>query len=120
MWSRAANAFLDQNAVDEIIGSGMLSSAEIAQSQNITTLDNTYLTILYEQGIAGIFIFLFVFATLLWRLRFFAQFSLHWYGILALLVVGQTFVTQGYSTFNFIAVSSIALMLSFRTHKSTQ
>ena len=117
MWFRATDSFLEQNPVNEILGSGMMSSAQIAQSQNITTLDNTYITLVYEQGLAGLLTYLFIFSVFLLRFRFLAKNCLHWYAILALMIVGQTFVMTTYSTFNFISVASIAWMFSLCANK---
>lgn len=120
MWGNAVASFADQNPVNQLIGSGLMSSIEIAQllNKSFGTLDNTFITLLYEEGIIGLFTFVAIFATLLWRFKYLYSNSFHWYALLGLMIVAQTFVIPTYATFNFLTVASIAWMLSLRSTKN--
>jgi len=117
MWTTAMSEFVGEGVVSQLFGGGMMSSVDVAEEgTNNNTLDNTYITILYEQGIFGLLLFCFIFGALLWKLRRFATSSLHVCSIFGLLMVGQTFVLIYYSTFNFVALASIAYLMHFYEH----
>ena len=95
-----------------LVGEGALSAAEVAHvvANGYTTLDNAILTTLFERGLPGLIVFYGSFLVILWRTRKMAFTSLHWYNPLALLATSVSFDFEAYSTFNILAVGSIAIL----------
>ena len=84
---------------------------------SLTNLDNTYATLLYETGLAGLGGFCLMGVSVIVGLRRFARSSLHWYAALGLFVVCLAFDAIYYSTFNFLWVASVAsLVFEVRTN----
>lgn len=108
-------------AVDEIVGetdpllialgrgrtTGSNIGAQIAR--DYATLDNAFVTVLYEEGALGLFFFCAAFAVFLYQSRAASRVSLHWYSTLALLGVGISFNFEAYSTVNVLVAASMAL-----------
>lgn len=84
---------------------GILGSRINAQ---LATLDNTFVTLLYEEGLLGLLLFCTAFAVFLYESRAASRTSLHWYAALALLGTGVSFDFEAYTTFNVLAAASMA------------
>jgi hypothetical protein len=95
-----------------VFGRGVLSSRELGLqlSAVLETVDNVYMSVLYENGVIGIVIYLAFWLWLLRRTSALALSSYHWYAVLCLLLAGMSFVTYVFYTINFVAVASIAVM----------
>ena len=96
-----------------IVGRGALTSAEIGQRLQpwYNTVDNVFISVLYERGLLGLTLFISAFVAALYRARHLATSSIHWYAPLALGVGGLSFSWDAYSMFNILAVGSIALLM---------
>ncbi len=96
-----------------IVGRGYFTAASVGEKVLpwYNTVDNVYLTVLYERGLAGLVLFVGAFITFLIRTRRAATITLHWYAPLALALAGLSFSWDGYSTFNILAVGSMAVAM---------
>ncbi|MDR3691839.1 MAG: hypothetical protein P4L46_20840 [Fimbriimonas sp.] len=104
---------LDENTgpLEFLLGHGYLSSMLIARVDDGSpgTLDDTPVTLLYEEGIVGLMFFYGVFIVAAWDSRKRARETLHWYGGFALLASGFGTNFESYSMFNIVAIGSIAI-----------
>lgn len=93
------------------IGKGQFASTAVGQriSAGYSTVDNAYFGVLYEKGSIGLALFLASYVTFLRRTRAAAKRTLHWYAPLCLLVAGVSFNFDAFSTFNVLAVASMAI-----------
>jgi len=94
-----------------VAGEGQFAAASIGQqlSPEYGTVDNAYFTVFYEKGLVGLILLLAAFAVLLYSSRTAAQVSLHWYAAIGLMASGVSFDFEAYSTFNILAVGSMAI-----------
>ena len=94
-----------------LVGKGQFASAELGQEVSATfnTVDNAFFGILYEKGLVGLAFFLWAFLAHLRVTRGTARSTLHWYAPVALLATGFSFSFDAYSTFNILAVCSMAI-----------
>lgn len=96
-----------------LFGHGLKSSIAAVTSLgigSIDSLDNTYTTLLYETGTLGLASFVLMGWCLCIGLAHSHKHSLHWYSLLGLLIVGLSFTTIYYSTFNLLWVASVATL----------
>jgi hypothetical protein len=96
-----------------LFGHGLKSSIAAVTSLgmgSVDSLDNTYTTLLYETGILGVGAFILMGLHLCIDLVRRYKRSLHWYTLFGLLVVGFSFTTIYYSTFNLIWVASVVAL----------
>jgi hypothetical protein len=89
-------------------------------NRDLATVDNTFVTLLYEEGVPGLLLFCGAFGVLLYDTRSESRRSLFWYAALALLGTGVSFDFESYSTFNVLAVASMALASVAATQESAQ
>jgi len=94
-----------------LFGKGQFTAAELGEAVSVgyNTVDNAFFGVLYEKGVVGLFLFVWAFIAHLRATRVAARTSLHWYAPLALLAVGVSFDFDAYSTFNILAVGSMAI-----------
>ena len=95
-----------------LAGKGMLTAAAIGQkvSADYSTVDNAFFGIFYEKGLIGAALFLWSFASLLRSTRSVARRTLHWWAPIGLLASGLAFNFDAFSTFNILAVGSMAVI----------
>ena len=93
------------------IGRGRFTSASVGErvDERYNTVDNLFLGILYEQGLVGLTVFMAAFGVFLRRTSHVRGLTLHWYQPLGLLAAGMSFNWDAYSTFNILAVGSMAI-----------
>ena len=96
-----------------IVGRGYFAATSVGQRvlSWYTTVDNVYMTVLYERGLLGLALFVGAGLTFLGRTRHAATVTLHWYAPLVLGLAGFSFSWDGYSTFNVLAVGSMAIAM---------
>ena len=94
-----------------LVGRGQLSASHVGRqvSSDYGTVDNAFFGVFYEKGLIGVALFLCAFLALLYQTRRARRVTLHWYGLVALLATGVSFNFDAYSTFNILAVGSIAI-----------
>ena len=93
------------------LGRGRTTAATVGAqvSRDYATIDNAFVTVLYEEGVVGLLLFCAAFAMFLYEARGAWRKSLHWYSALALLSVGISFNFEAYSSLNVVAAASMAL-----------
>jgi glycosyltransferase involved in cell wall biosynthesis len=94
-----------------LVGRGSLTSSWVGMRIQpwYTSVDNVFLSVLYERGLTGLALFLCAFIAFLvstWRA---APITVHWYAPAVLAVTGLSFCWDAYSTFNILAVGSMAV-----------
>lgn len=96
-----------------IAGRGYFTAASVGQRVLpwYTTVDNVYLTVLYERGLLGLVLFVGAFLTFLIRTRHASTLTLHWFAPLVLALAGFSFTWDAYSTFNILVVGSMAITM---------
>lgn len=106
----------DESSMQFLFGHGVLSTASlgIELSGSVATVDNNYITIFYETGLLGVIFYIYMWCRFLWRVRCEGTENLHLYSIIGLLLIGVSFVTAYYMTFNFVIVASIAALSTKR------
>ena len=97
--------------VDWILGEGQLSSSRLGEavSSEFRTVDNAFFGVFYEKGLIGLALFLWAFLALVRSTYPSARRTLHWYSVFALFGIGVSFNFDAYSTFNILAVGSMAI-----------
>lgn len=107
-WDRILD---DPSAANLLIGRGLMSAAHVGEQvfEGYNTVDNTYLATLYEKGIVGSLLFVFAFGAALIGSSRVAKASIHWYAVPAILLMGVSFNFESYSTFNALAIGSLAI-----------
>jgi hypothetical protein len=96
-----------------LIGKGFGSSIELAKEisgPDLSSLDNVYITLLYENGLFGVFGYVALWLFVLSKRKRSAFISYYWYALVGLLLVGFSFVTYLYYSVNFLIVAALALM----------
>jgi hypothetical protein len=76
------------------------------------TVDNVFLSVVYERGLSGLALFIGAFLAVLIATRRAARETLHWFAPLALAVAGLSFCWDAYSMFNILAVGSMVITLA--------
>jgi hypothetical protein len=96
-----------------IVGRGYFAAMSVGQRVLpwYTTVDNVYMTVLYERGLLGLVLFLGAGLTFLIRTRHAATVTLHWYSPLVLALAGFSFTWDAYSTFNILVIGSMAIAM---------
>lgn len=96
-----------------IVGRGYFAATSVGQRVLpwYTTVDNVYMTVVYERGLLGLALFVGAGLTFLSRTRHAATVTLHWYAPLVLALAGFSFSWDAYSTFNILAVGSMAITM---------
>jgi hypothetical protein len=96
-----------------IIGRGALTAPAVGMRIRpwYNTVDNVFLSTLYERGLLGLALFVGAFMTFLVVARHVASITLHWFAPIALAVAGVSFEWDAYSTFNILAVGSMAIAM---------
>ncbi|MGD9905093.1 MAG: glycosyltransferase family 4 protein [Vicinamibacterales bacterium] len=94
-----------------LVGRGSLTSSSVGMRIQLwyTSVDNVFLSVLYERGLTGLALFLCAFIAFFvstWRA---APITVHWYAPAVLAVTGLSFCWDAYSTFNILAVGSMAV-----------
>ncbi len=99
------------SALTWLVGRGPLTSGSVSERvvTGYNTMDNQFFTVLYEQGLVGLTLFVLAFGLLLTRTRRVWRTTLHWYAPIGLLAASVSFNWAAYSTFNILAVGSMAL-----------
>jgi hypothetical protein len=97
-----------------IFGRGGLTASLVGMRLKpwYNTVDNVFASVLYERGLAGLVLFVGAFGSIVYGTRRAASTSIHWYAPLALAVAGLSFCWDAYSTFNILAVGSMALVVT--------
>jgi len=93
-----------------LTGRGLKTSNELVTKDGGSysgTLDNVWLTIVYEAGVPALIFFILSQIIVLYQLRRFAW-TPHWWGILGWSAAGFSFVTIYYATTNFLWVALVA------------
>lgn len=105
---------LEWKGLTWIVGEGYFTSASIGQRffSWYSAVDNVYLSVLFERGLAGLVLLVGAFVTFLVRTKRAATTTLHWYAPLALALAGFSFSWDAYSTFNILVVGSMAIAMS--------
>ncbi len=100
-------------ALTWFVGRGSLTSPAIGMRLQpwYNTVDNVFLSVLYERGLIGLSLFLCVFLSILIATRRAALNTVHWYAPLALALTGLSFCWDAYSMFNILAVGSMAIAM---------
>ncbi len=104
----------ERSVITILFGHGLKTTKELVRGLGVgslTTVDNTYATLLYETGLAGLGAFGLMGLNVIVGLRRFARLNLYWYAALSLFVVCLAFDALYYSTFNFLWVASIASLM---------
>ena len=101
-----------------LVGRGYFTAASVGEKvhPSYNTVDNVFLGVLYERGLSGLALFVGAFLTLLVRTRHAATVTVHWYAVIALGGAGIAFCWDAYSTFNILAVGSMALAMCHAEH----
>ncbi len=96
-----------------IFGRGTFSSAAVGQRLQpwYNTVDNTFLTVLYERGLLGLTFFVGAFGVFLYRTRARAFETIHWYAPVMLALAGFSFCWDAYSAFNLLVVASMVVVM---------
>jgi hypothetical protein len=96
-----------------LVGEGYFSAASVGERVHAgyNTVDNVFLGVLYERGLLGLALFVGAFLTFLVRTRQAARVTVHWFAVIALGAAGIGFCWDAYSTFNILAVGSMALAM---------
>ena len=102
----------NSSPIELAFGHGYLSAMLVARLDDGSpgTLDDTPVTILFEEGILGLVLFYGVFIAAAWESRRIARRSLQWYNGFALLACGFGTNFETYSMFNIVAVASISIV----------
>lgn len=105
---RVAN---DWGPIDWLMGEGQLSSSRLGEAvtPELRTVDNAFFGVFYEKGLIGAFAFVWAFLAVLRSSFRSAKKNLHWYSVFALFAIGMSFNFDAYSTFNILAVGSMAI-----------
>ena len=101
----------DWSPVTWAMGRGQLTAASVGEkvAMRYNTVDNVFFGVFYEKGFVGLVLFLMAFGVLLRQTWCAERRTMHWYAPLALLVSGVAFSFDAYSTFNILAVGSMAI-----------
>ena len=75
------------------------------------TVDNVYLSVLYERGLIGLALFVSAFISFLIMTRRVAASTVHWFAPVTLMVAGFSFCWDAYSMFNILVVGSMAVAM---------
>jgi hypothetical protein len=96
-----------------IFGRGAFTVAAVGQRIRpwYNTVDNVFLSVVYERGLSGLILFVGAFAAFLIRTRRVSTITVHWFAPAALAIAGFSFCWDGYSMFNILAVGSMALAM---------
>ena len=96
-----------------MFGRGYFAAAAVGEKVSVgyNTVDNVFLSVLYERGLSGLALFVGAFVTFLYRTRRVATTTLHWYAPVVLGAAGVAFCWDAYSTFNILAVGSMAVAM---------
>jgi O-antigen ligase len=114
LFRKGVNLILYDFSTSEMLwgrGTGSVGSDISRFNFNTRTFDNTYLSIAYEYGFIGIALYSLVLLYLLVRHISCANKTMHWYSVLALVMIGFSFYTTLYFTFNFIWTASVAFLI---------
>jgi hypothetical protein len=101
-------------ALTWMIGRGSFTAAFVGTRIQswYNTVDNVFLSVLYERGLLGLVLFTGAFVSLLIATRRVARETLHWFAPVALAVAGLSFCWDAYSMFNILAVGSMAITMA--------
>jgi glycosyltransferase involved in cell wall biosynthesis/O-antigen ligase len=96
-----------------IFGRGAFSVAAVGKRIRpwYNTVDNVYLSVLYERGLAGLILFVGAFISFLFVTRRASAITVHWFAPVTLMVAGFSFCWDAYSMFNILVVGSMALAM---------
>ena len=110
------------NPLQVLFGHGSWTAGWIAKTEDggFGTADDTPVTIVYEEGVIGIFLFYGVFIYSLWKSRRYARKTLHWYNGFALVACGFGTNFEVLSMFNIVAVASIAIVTASKIGGSSE
>jgi|GEM_PF-1923613 len=102
----------NSNPLQILLGHGYFTAGLIALTDDGSpgTLDDTPMTIVYEEGIIGVIIFYGAFFAYARDGRRYRKKTLHWYNGLALLACGFGTDFESLSMFNIVGVCSIAIV----------
>ncbi len=102
-----------------LIGFGTGKSAILAENTTgaSPTLDNTYITVLYELGYVGLCLFVLIWMHVLYINRTLAFKSIHYYSIIGWIMLGFGFTHIYYATCNVGIIASIAILQYTVTNK---
>lgn len=78
------------------------------------TVDNVFVSVLYERGLVGLALFVGAFVTFLAVARRSATVTVHWFAPLALAAAGLSFCWDAYSMFNILVIGSMAIAMAYR------
>lgn len=101
-----------------LVGEGYFAAASVGErvKPGYNTVDNAFLGVLYERGLVGLGLFVGAFMTFVVRTRHAATVTVHWYAVIALGGAGVAFCWDAFSTFNILAVASMALAMQHAEH----
>ncbi len=117
---RVWNGLGEGGGIDWLVGRGAYSGSLLGLTtvDGLATLDNAYLSLLYENGLLGLAFFLASFLILIPRQR--GQVSIFHFGLVAYLFSGLTFVFYVYMTQNIACVALIAFVEAQRSKRLSQ
>ena len=101
------------NMLTWVFGRGTFTVASVGKRLRpwYNTVDNVYLSVLYERGLLGLLLFVSAFISVLLVTRRVAAITLHWFAPVTLMVAGFSFCWDGYSMFNILPVGSMAVAM---------
>lgn len=103
-----------------LTGRGTRSAAEAIGGAHgpTSTFDNTYLTLLYEQGLLGLALFVLPFIYVLFSTRSALWIRYFWWGLAIALITGFAFNFENYTTFNCLTAAAIAYLIARKPGES--
>ncbi len=109
-------------ALTWLTGRGQFTSALVSEKvySGYNTVDNVFFGVLYEQGLVGLTLFMVAFVMFLIQTRRVRKTTLHWYVPIALLAAGVSFNWDAYSTFNILAVGSMAITATLAENSTSR
>jgi hypothetical protein len=84
------------------------------------TVDNVFLSVLYERGLLGLTLFVGAFLSFLIATRRTAMTTVHWYAPVTLALAGLSLCWDAYSMFNILVVGSMAIVMRHEEHSTTR
>jgi hypothetical protein len=96
-----------------IFGRGAFSVASVGKRIRpwYNTVDNVYLSVLYERGLSGLVLFVSAFVSFLVVTRGASAITVHWFAPVTLMVAGFSFCWDAYSMFNILVIGSMAIAM---------
>jgi hypothetical protein len=112
--SEATREMTDEwDALTWVFGRGTftVSAVGIRIQPWYNTVDNVFVSVLYERGLIGLALFVGAFLSILVIARRAATMTVHWFAPVALAAAGFSFCWDAYSVFNILVVGSMTIVM---------